>query len=194
MSLPIVSSCVPRARGSLSKWFGLFILRLLRWNVVGELPANKKFVFAVAPHTSNWDFIICLAVMLALNLRVKFMGKAAIFIWPIKGLLTSLGGIAITRNSKQGVVGQMVEQFNQQEQLILGLAPEGTRSKTVEWKSGFLRIAYLAKVPVVPVSLDFQKRELTLLPASYISEDIEAELARFKLNFSHVCAKNPQAV
>lgn len=194
MSLPVIPSCVPRARGAFSKWFGLFVLRLLGWKVSGELPATNKFVIAVAPHTSNWDFIISLAVMLSLNLRIKFMGKASIFVWPIKPLLTRLGGIAITRNSKCGVVGQMVEQFEQQEQLVLALAPEGTRSKTKEWKSGFLRIASQAKIPVVPVSLDFKKRELTLLPSSYIGEDIDNELARFKLNFTDVCAKNPQAV
>ncbi|MCJ8320195.1 MAG: 1-acyl-sn-glycerol-3-phosphate acyltransferase [Colwellia sp.] len=194
MLIPNISPCVPRARGGLSKWVGLFILKTLGWKIAGELPANKKFVMAIAPHTSNWDFVICVAVMLALNLRVKFMGKDAIFIWPIKGILIRLGGIAIHRSSKQGVIAQMVQQFEQQEQLILAIAPEGTRSKTIEWKKGFLLIASQAKVPVVPVSLDYRKKEITLLSSSYIGDDIDEELVRFKLNFVGVCAKKPQAV
>ena len=162
MSLPNISPCVPRARGGISKWLGLLILKTLGWKVTGELPANKKFVMAIAPHTSNWDFVICVAVMLALNLRVKFMGKASIFIWPIKRVLIRLGGIAIHRSSKQGVVAQMVQQFDKQEKLVLAIAPEGTRSKTIEWKRGFLLIASQAKVPVVPVSLDYRKKDKTI--------------------------------
>jgi len=194
VSIPNLSPCIPRARGGFSKWIGLVVLKSLGWKVAGELPENKKFVMAIAPHTSNWDFVICVAVMLALNLRVQFMGKDSLFIWPIKGILIRLGGIAIHRGSKQGVVAQMVQQFEQQEQLVLAIAPEGTRSKTIEWKKGFLLIASQAKVPVVPVSLDYRKKEVTLLPSSYIGDDIDEELARFKLNFTGVCAKKPQAV
>lgn len=194
VSITKISPCVPRTRGAFSKWFGLFVLRSLGWKVSGELPENKKFVMAIAPHTSNWDFVICVAVMLALNLRVKFMGKDAIFVWPVRGLLIRLGGIAIHRRSQQGVVDQMVCQFKQQEQLILAIAPEGTRSKTIEWKKGFLHIASQAKVLVVPVSLDYEKKEVTFLSSSFIGEEIDDELARFKQNFAGVCAKKPQAV
>lgn len=151
-------------------------------------------MLAVAPHTSNWDFVVGISVMLALNLRIKFMGKSAIFIWPFKGLLTSIGGIAINRKSNNGVVGQMVEQFKSHDQLILAIAPEGTRSKTLEWKSGFLHIAHQANIPVVPVSLDYQKKEIFFGAATYIGSEIKAELQQFKLKFSEVCAKNPQAV
>jgi 1-acyl-sn-glycerol-3-phosphate acyltransferase len=195
ISLPTIPENIPRARGRLSSEFGFFVLKLLgHWKITGNLPAKNKFVIAVAPHTSNWDFVIALAAMLALNLRVKFMAKKAIFWGPLKSFLLSLGGIAIDRNNKQGTVGQMVDQFHQHEQLILALAPEGTRSKTTRWKSGFLRIAHQARVPVVAVSLDFKNKEIHFHPEIDISADIEAELQRFKLTFDHICAKNPQAV
>jgi len=132
--------------------------------------------------------------MLALNLKVKFMGKKAIFIWPFKTLLEKLGGIAIERSAQHGVVEQMVEQFEQSEQLVLALAPEGTRRKTKRWKSGFLHIAHQANVPVIPVSLDFAKKEVLFHQGMIISDDIDAELVIFKQQFTHVCAKNPQAV
>jgi 1-acyl-sn-glycerol-3-phosphate acyltransferase len=194
-SLPVIPDIIPRARGRFSRKFGLGVLNLLgHWKITGRLPEKNKFVVAVAPHTSNWDFVIALAAMLALNLDVKFMAKKAIFFGPLKPFLLSLGGIAIDRKNKQGTVGQMVEQFEQHEQLILALAPEGTRSKTTEWKSGFLRIAHQANVPVVAVSLDFKNKEIHFHPETNVTADIEAELQRFKLTFTQICAKNPQAV
>jgi 1-acyl-sn-glycerol-3-phosphate acyltransferase len=194
VDLPIIHDCIPTARGNFSSRFGLFMLTLLGWKVSGELPNTPKFVAAVAPHTSNWDFVVAVSTMLAMNLRVKFMGKKDIFIWPFKSVLQSWGGIPIDRHAKNGVVEQMVEQFKSNEQLILGIAPEGTRSKTKKWKSGFLHIALQSGVPVVPVSLDFAEKELKFHPAIELSNDIDAELECIKNKFASVCAKNPQAV
>ena len=170
------------------------ILSLCGWKIKGELPEQKKFILAVAPHTSNWDFLIGIAVMLTLNLKLSFLGKDSIFIGPFGTLLRNLGGIAVERTHRHGVVGQMVEEFNQREQMILGLAPEGTRRKTKQWKTGFLIIAQQAKVPVLPVSLDFSKREVNIMPSQTITEDIEQELVHFKRHFENVCAKNPHSV
>lgn len=192
--LPMMPDCIPTARGKLSSKIGLIILNTLGWNITGELPQASKFVVAIAPHTSNWDFIIAISTMLAMNIRVRFMGKKAIFVWPIKSMLKSWGGIAIDRNAKHGVVEQMVQQFEQNEQFILGIAPEGTRGKTKEWKSGFLHIAFQAKVPVVPLSLDFTHKEIKFHSAVDINHDIDIELTRFKEKFVGICAKNPQAV
>lgn len=194
MNAPVVPDCIPRSRGKFSAWLGKSILRLLGWKITGEIPAQRKMILAVAPHTSNWDFILGVAAMLMLNLKVKFMGKDAIFVWPIKGLLIKLGGIAIDRSSRHGIVGQMVQEFKQQDQMILGLAPEGTRSKITEWKTGFLHIAHQADVPVVPVSLDYSRKEICFHSASIISDDIPSELQRIKAVYRGACAKNPQAV
>ncbi len=192
--LPEMPDCIPTKPGKIAPFIGLAVLNILGWKVVGQLPKKPKFIAAVAPHTSNWDFVIAIAVMLAMNLRIRFMGKKALFIWPFKILLKSWGGIAIDRNAKSGVVEQMVEQFQHNDHLVLGLAPEGTRKKTLKWKSGFLHIAHQAGVPVVPVSLDFAKKQLRFHHEVEISSDIEKELAKFKENFSDICAKNPQAV
>jgi len=158
------------------------------------MPAQSKFILAVAPHTSNWDFFLGIAAMFSLNLKVSFLGKASIFRWPVKSLLTAIGGIAVERSHSHGVVGQIVDAFQQNEKFILGLAPEGTRSKTREWKTGFLQIAKQANVPVVPVSFDFVKKEIRFYTAVVISGEINQQLAEFKQIFSGVCAKNPQAV
>jgi len=189
-----VPTCVPtRSYGALGR-IARKTLGYKGWRIVGELPQQPKFILAVAPHTSNWDFFVGIAAMCSLGLKVSFFAKASIFRWPIKSLLTAIGGIGIDRSHSHGVVGQIVEEFQQSEQFILGLAPEGTRSKTREWKTGFLHIAKRANVPVVPVSFDFMKKEVCFHPPVVISGEVEQELIEFKALFSDVCAKNPQAV
>ncbi len=194
MELPEVNACIPRRNNRLLQALGRLILKLLGWQVKGNFPEQKKFILAVAPHTSNWDFIIGVAVMFSLDLKINFLGKHSIFIWPFKGLLESIGGIPIFRDSRHGVVDQLVKRCRESEYFVLGIAPEGTRSKTNQWKSGFLHIAHQANIPVVPVSLHFDKKQVILQPAKMISADIDAELIRFKHCFDDACAKNPQAV
>lgn len=191
---PAMNHLVPRRQGKFSVSVGKFVLKALGWKLVGQLPEQKKFILAVAPHTSNWDFIVGFSAMLALDLRTHFMGKASIFVWPFKGLLTRMGGIPIYRDKAHGVVQQMVSHCNNSEQFVLGLAPEGTRSKTKEWKSGFIHIAHQADIPVVPVSLHFDSKEVKFQPAMNISADTEQELQRVKQCFDGACAKIKQAV
>ncbi|MGB1262724.1 MAG: 1-acyl-sn-glycerol-3-phosphate acyltransferase [Cognaticolwellia sp.] len=194
LKTPIVPACIPSRNYGILKKLAAKVLHWAGWTITGELPKQPKFIVAVAPHTSNWDFFIGIAVMFALNLKISFLGKASIFRWPIRSLLTAIGGIGVDRSHSHGVVGQIVQAFEQHEQFVLGLAPEGTRSKTLEWKSGFLHIAKQAKVPVVPASFDFVKKEVHFHPAVKVTGEIGHELAEFKQIFSEVCAKNPQAV
>lgn len=191
---PTVPTCIPTREYGLLNRIASNALWRSRWTIRGELPPQPKFILAVAPHTSNWDFFVGIAVMFALNLKVSFLGKASIFRWPIKSFLTAIGGIGVDRSHSHGVVGQIVDEFQNKEQFVLGLAPEGTRSKTVEWRTGFLHIAKQANVPVVPVSFDFIKKEIRFHPIVVITGNIDQELIAFKQIFSHVCAKNPQAV
>jgi len=194
LKLPVVPDCIPTVYRPIGNRLGRAVVSLLGWKVRGEIPHYPKAIYAVAPHTSNWDFVVGVAIMLTLNLKLKFMGKDAIFIWPFRKLLLKLGGIPIDRKKKHGVVQQMVEQFERHEQLILALAPEGTRSKTKEWKTGFLSIAHLANIPVVTVTLHYDVKELRFGQPHFIDDNISQELVRVKAAFSSACAKNPQAV
>jgi len=194
MQTPFIHSCIPTRNYGLLNYFAIKIFKWRGWRIIGKLPEQPKFILAVAPHTSNWDFILGLGAMCSLNLKVKFLGKASIFRWPVKSLLTQLGGVAIDRSHSHGVVGQIVAEFKKTPQFILGLAPEGTRSKAVEWKTGFLQIAHLANVCVVPVSIDFRKKEIEFHSAVFISENIEQELVNFKKIFTNVTAKKMKSV
>lgn len=187
----IVPVNIPRTNRRVITWFSRHLLRLLGWRISGGLPNEKKLILAVAPHTSNWDFVIGVLVKLALDLKLNFLGKDAIFVWPFNLWLEALGGIAIDRKSAHGVVGQMVDKFGQQDALVLALAPEGTRSKVQQWKTGFLHIANKAKVPVLPIQIDYKSKQVIFYQSRNITADIDQELQNIKAIFSKDCAKNP---
>jgi len=192
MLIKKLAATVPQTDNKFSQWLGMSILRLLGWKIVGHFPERARFLVAVAPHTSNWDFVIAVAAMLAIQIKIRFLGKDALFFWPFKIWLNHIGGIPVERSTSHGVVEQMVDLFNKNEQLVLAIAPEGTRRKTKQWKSGFLHIAYQAQIPVVPLSLDFAKKEIAVHAEVFIGADIEQELVRFKKVFTDVSPKNPQ--
>ncbi|WP_394225689.1 lysophospholipid acyltransferase family protein [Pseudoalteromonas spongiae] len=189
-----VPNSIPRTNSQLGRFIGRNFLKLFGWRVSGAFPDQSKFVAAVAPHTSNWDFIIAIAVKLSLGIEIKFLGKHSIFFWPLGVLLKKWGGIAVERSSKHGLVAQVADVFQQQDKLILGIAPEGTRKHTDEWKTGFLHIAYAANVPVVPMALDFRTKEFIVMPPVTLSGDIEADLALIKQQFPKAMAKYPSNV
>ncbi len=192
--LPEVPAQLARNNFVIAAWFAQKCLAFFNWRVVGRFPEQQKFVLIVAPHTSNWDFIVAILVMLALDIRVTFLGKDSIFIGPFKWLLEKLGGVGVERSHPHGVVGQMISLFASRKKMILGLAPEGTRSKTLEWKKGFLHIAKQANVPVVPISLDFSKKEVAIMPAQQVTDDLDASLQQIKALYQGVCAKKPHLV
>lgn len=173
-------------------WLGVLFLKVMGWNIRGKLPENRQYIMAVAPHTSNWDFVISLATYFCLEAKMGFMMKKSIFRWPFEGLLLSLGGIPVDRSKRHGVVEQMVERFKNQPDLIVALAPEGTRRKVEKWKTGFLQMAHHAKVPVFLVGLDYKAKELVFGPAIEISEDIEDGLRRAQEFFAQMTPKFPQ--
>lgn len=184
---------LPTRGNRFSRWLGRVGMRLLGgWRIEGELPNTRQAIIPVAPHTSNWDFFVGVFVMLALGLKLSYLGKHTIFRFPVNGLLRWLGGIPVDRRSAQGVVGQMVTEFQQRDQLILALAPEGTRKKVTDWKKGFLHIAKATQVPVIPVGMDFSRKVIDIRPPMLITGEIDLELARVKQSIAHAVGKNPQ--
>ena len=185
---------IPRTHSRFGQWLGTKVLNWFGWQVVGEFPEQGKFVAAVAPHTSNWDFVIAIAVKMHLQVRIRFLGKHSIFVWPLAPLLRKWGGIPVDRRSSHGVVAQVKTLFDNSDALILGLAPEGTRKYTPQWKSGFLHIAKAAKVPVVPMALDYSKKQFVIMAPLEVGEDIDTTLARVQALYPAEMAKYPEQV
>ena len=162
--VPVLPPALPKRGGTVSRALGRALLALLGWRMEGNLPDVPKAVLIVAPHTSNWDFVIGIAAKLALGLHASWLGKHTLFRGPFAGLMRRLGGIPVDRTRPQEVVSQTVSRFAASDQLVLGLSPEGTRKAVARWRSGFYHIANGAAVPIVPVALDWPSHRLIIGP------------------------------
>lgn len=155
---------VPRRNNPITRMLGQLGLRLLGWRMQGEWPNEPKLIVALAPHSSNMDFILSVAVFWGLNLRTSFLAKKSLFWFPLGTIMRSLGGIPVDRSSSQGMVDDLAEHFHAASQLVIGITPEGTRSGVSTWKSGFARIASAAQVPVLPAIVNYEERMIYLQP------------------------------
>lgn len=176
------------------KVVGKIWLRIWGWEIEGSLPSKPKFVIILAPHTSNWDGLLILPAAFALGLKFNFLGKKQLFFWPIGGLVRWLGGISVDRHASKDTVGQIVDEIEDRDQVIIGIAPEGTRSLTKYWKSGFYHIAQQSKLPLCFAYLDYERKRAGFDEGMLVSGDVEADLKIIRRFFSNVKAKNPQNV
>lgn len=192
MVIPELGPNVPRQGGALTAAVGRLALRVVRWHFEGHVPDVARAVLIVAPHTSNWDFPVGLAVKFALRLRVNWLGKHTIFRYGLHHVWRPLGGIPVDRRAAAGVVSQVLAEFRRRDRLLLGVAPEGTRKKVPQWKSGFYRIAQAAGVPIVPVAFDYSRRAIVFFPLFEPTGDYEADLARLQSLYSASMAYHPE--
>ena len=183
-ALPSLPPLAPRRSYGLLQSLGRGWLRFAGWRVEGEIPDFSSCVVAVAPHSSNWDFVHAVAAVFALGLRVSFIGKHTLFRGSLGRFMRWLGGVPVDRARANGLVEDMVDAFARSERMWLGIAPEGTRSRVDDFKSGFYRIALAAGVPILPVALNYSERALFLLPAVMPQRDVERGVAELKALFA----------
>jgi len=176
---------VPARGNAFSRWLGGLVFNGLGWRFEGSVPNLAKAVVIVAPHTSNWDFVIGVAAMFAIGIRVVFLGKHTLFRPPLGALMRWLGGLPVDRRTATGVVDEAIEMFAARESVILALSPEGTRRRVARWKSGFYYVALGANVPIVPVAFDYSRRVIHFGDPLRPSGDIEADLERLAEFFAH---------
>ncbi len=176
----------------LIEWIGRTALKLMGWRIEGELPRLDKFVAIGAHHTSNWDFVIFIALKFVLRLNARWFGKHSIFRWPFGGLMRSWGGIPIQRHLSLNMVEQAIQGFRDNREFILVLSPEGTRRKVERWKMGFYHIAQGAGVPIVPGALDFANRRVVIGAPFQPTGDAEADLQALLAFFRPYVPKKPE--
>ena len=167
------------------------ILSLAGWRTEGQLPSNPKFVLVGAPHTSNWDLPYTLLTAFALRAPIHWMGKEAIFRRPFKGFFKWLGGIPVRRSQSHNLVEQSIQQFNRNDQLILTIAPAGTRKRVIRWKTGFYHIACGAGVPIVLGFMDYRRKAGGIGPMVHPTGNMEADMETIKDFYDGVTGKHP---
>ena len=186
MPIPEPGSRIPRRGGALRTALGRAILRLTGWRIESAPPDQPKLVVLAAPHSSNWDFILGIALVFALRLDLHFIGKAELFRGPLRPLMRRLGGLPVDRRRPEGFVDQTVAMFRERESLLLAVAPEGTRKPVRRWKSGFYRIALGAGVPIVPGYFDNGRKAMGFGPALVPTGDIEADIEKLRAFYAPI--------
>lgn len=156
------------------------VLALMGWTAIGKPIQDQRFVLIGAPHTSNWDFPLMLMVVLKLELKLHWMGKHSLFMFPFGGLMRWLGGIPIDRRSHHGIVDQVVAQYQENPQLVVLVPPEGTRKKVQDWKTGFYHIANNAGVPILMGYLDVSRKEAGLADFFYPTGDADTDIKNIR--------------
>ncbi|MDO8320341.1 lysophospholipid acyltransferase family protein [Rhodoferax sp.] len=167
-------------------------LKLAGWQVQGTLPAQaQKCVLIAAPHTSNWDLPYTLMVAFVLRLNIYWIGKASLFRFPFGPVMRWLGGIAVDRSKTNNLVQASAQAIQAAEgALQLIVPPEGTRSKTRYWKTGFYHIATAAQVPIVMAYMDYQRKISGLGPIFVPTGDVEADMVQIKAFYAPFKGKN----
>ncbi len=175
---PPLSLEAPRLNCPVIRPIGRFFLRLSGWKLVGEMPRDRKLIIAMAPHTSNWDFVYAMLVLMAAGIKLSWFMKKEAFIWPVSKLFVAFGGIPLNRINPAGTVDEVAAAFRQRDSLWLAITPEGTRRKVTQWKTGFLRIAEATGAPVLIVGWDFPSKTIQIdrfwSPSGNHSEDADA--------------------
>jgi 1-acyl-sn-glycerol-3-phosphate acyltransferase len=177
----------------------LFFLKILGWKTAGQLPAQNKYVIIVAPHTSNWDVFYGVILAFALKLDARYIAKKELFRWPFGPIMDWLGGIPIDRSLSHHVVDQMIKEFNERQNFVLAIAPEGTRHKVNFWKSGFYHIATSAHVPIQIAFIDYGSKTGGAGPLIFPSGDIDRDMIiirdfYLKIKGKHADQTSPAAI
>jgi 1-acyl-sn-glycerol-3-phosphate acyltransferase len=164
-------------------------LKAFGWDLVGELPDVKQAVLIAAPHTSNWDLPFGLAAAWGLGMSTSWIGKHTLFKFPQGVVMRALGGVPVDRRQHANQVQAAVDLFKEHERMFLMVAPEGTRSRTDRWKTGFYWIAHGANVPIICAFLDYKKKRGGIGPVIYPSGDIDSDMPNIRQFYSDISGK-----
>lgn len=173
--------------------FAGWLLKVFGWRVSVTVPDAPKCIICVAPHTSNWDFVIGKLAYASVGRTAGFLMKSTWFFWPLGWFFRKIGGIAVHRRGDgTSLTKFVVEKFRSVERMQLAITPEGTRSLQPDWHTGFLRIAVEADVPIMLGVIDFCKKEVRVDTEFIPTGDIDADMAAVKEFYRGVCGRYPE--
>lgn len=170
------------------------LLRTVRWRIEGNPPAERRFVLIAAPHTSNWDLSLMLLMSVQCQVPVHWLGKASLFRGPAGWVLRRLGGVPVSRGERSQLVNRLAGLFDERDEFVIVVPPEGTRSHSDHWKSGFYRIAEAASVPIVCGYLDYGTRIGGFGPSIVPTSDVGADMDRIRLFYADKQGRYPDQV
>lgn len=170
---------------------GKTTLSALGWKLEGLPPDAPHVVLVCAPHTSNWDFVYMLLISWAQDWRVHWIGKDSLFKPPFGPIMRWLGGISVTRGKNANQTAQVAERIKKSDKIIVAIAPEGTRGKAGNWKTGFYHIAHQSGSVIALGFLDYKDKRGGFGPPLTPSGDIEADFAKLRAFYEGLTGKFP---
>ena len=169
------------------------ILKIIRWRVVGSIPADqRKYVLIVAPHTSNWDFVLFVLAVSVLRLKPSVLIKSTLFVGPLGWFLRYCGGIPVNRSQASSLVSYIASIYQENEDFVLIVTPEGTRSPNANWKRGFHHVATAAQVAIVIVYVDSVIKTIGVEGMMEPSDDVDGDLIKLKKFFDTKSGLKPK--
>jgi len=169
------------------------ILKIIRWRVVGSIPTDqRKYVLIVAPHTSNWDFVLFVLAVSVLRLKPSVLIKSTLFIGPLGWFLRYCGAIPVNRSQANSLVSYIASIYQEHEDFVLIVTPEGTRSPNANWKRGFHHVATAAQVPILIVYVDSVIKTIGIEGVMEPTDDIEGDIIKLKKFFDTKSGLKPK--
>lgn len=174
--------------------FSGLLLKIAGWKVQATAPDFKKCIICVAPHTSNWDFIIGKLAYSSIGRNAGFLIKDTWFVFPFNLIFKAMGGIPVPRRKKsnKSMVDILVNRFKNSDTLQIAITPEGTRSANAKWKTGFLQIAYQAELPCILAVIDFQDKIAIIDKVIWPTGQIEDDMRKIKEYYKNFKGKHPE--
>lgn len=175
-------------------WLGWLFLRCMGWRAEGKAPPYPKFVVIFAHHTSSWDIPIAIAMSFVVRVKGNILIKDTAFVGPLGWILRKCGGIPVDRTKPGGLVQQVLQEFESRPQMVLAIAPEGTRKLREHWKSGFYRMAVAARVPIALAYFDYERKVCGVEDGFLPSGDVHEDMARIRSFYANRPALHPERV
>ena len=171
---------------------GQLLMKITGWKTIGNFPTDQRVVMVAGPHTSNWDFVLAMSLILSLDVNIHWVGKHSIFKKGFRRLLRKMGGIPVNRANPEALKNEIHNITEKFKGFIIALSPEGTRKKVDRLKSGFLRIANETNSKIMMVGVDFSKKTIELGDFYSPSGDVEKDLKFIKEYFANFTGKHPK--
>lgn len=177
----------------MKKALSKFILRMFGWKCTStEGVDTPKCVICVAPHTSNWDFIVGKLFYTSIGLTAGFLIKKEWFFFPFNLIFKSMGGVPVDRGKRTSVTEQVAQMFAENERFQIAITPEGTRKRVNDWKKGFYFIAQKAQVPILIAYFDYAKKEVGSKGLFYPTGDAEKDILAIRKMYNGVAGCHPE--
>ena len=168
------------------------LYKKLGWTKCVTVAHPDKFIICLAPHTSNWDFIIGQLYAQAEGFKINFLMKREWFFWPLGIIFRSLGGIPVWRSKHTSMTDNLAETAKTKDSFKLCITPEGTRSPNTEWTKGFYFIALKAEIPILLYGVDYEKKKIVCTDSFTPSGNIDEDMPKIKSYFKDFKGKKPE--